>query len=312
MVYKFTIAPKSAIGTPFRSDTLFGHACWTILQHFGKERFDKFSANAKMQKPELIFSDGFPAGWLPRPLLPKKLMNYSTVQERSFYKKVSKRKWVYRQFAENCNWDFLVLDTQKETIPDGYNDTPVSDIQLRNTINRFTGTSQEKNGLFSYERNWYNGIWSNVDIYVSTFWSINELTDFIKKMFEVGYGRDQTIGLGAVEIVTAPIQVSFQAIGESEYYLVLSRCVPDSSVVMQNSFFQIEPKYGKVWSGFETKNPFKKAILQIVPGSVLQIKSASETAGRVLIDIHDDNSIFENCMTVLYPIPDAVIKEYSI
>ena len=80
---------------------------------------------------------------------------------------------------------------------------------------------------------------------------------------------------------------------------------------MKESFYQIEPKYGKVWSGFDTGNPFKKPIIQMVPGSVLKVKSGSETAGQVMENIHDDSRIVENCMTVLYPVPEKIVKEYS-
>lgn len=311
MVYKFTIAPEGAIGTPFRSDTLFGHACWTMLYKYGDDRFESFRTNAAEQKPELVFSDGFPSGWLPRPLIPKRLSDSVSVQQRALLKKISKRKWVLRQSAENCNWDFSELDSQLTVIPDGYSDTPVSDIELRNTIDRFTGTSLESNGLFSYERNWYHGIWSKVDIYVSTSWSSDELTDFLHKMFEIGYGRDQTVGLGKLRIDTEPLDANFPARDKCEYYLSLSRCVPDNSVSIKDSFYQIETKYGKVWSGFDTVNPFKKPIIQIVPGAVLKVKFESETAGQVLENIHDNSRIVENCMTVLYPVPERIVKEYS-
>jgi CRISPR-associated protein Csm4 len=311
MVYKFTIAPEGAIGSPFRSDTLFGHACWTMLYKYGNDRFESFRTNAAEQKPELVFSDGFPSGWLPRPLIPRKISDSVSVQQKAMLKKKSKLKWVFRQSAENCNWDLSELDNQATVNSGGYSDMPVSDIQLRNIIDRFTGTSLESNGLFSYERNWYHGIWSKVDIYVSTEWSPEELTDFLYKMFEVGYGRDQTVGLGKVKIDTEPGEANFPSSDKCEYYLSLSRCVPDSSVSMKDSFYQIEPKYGKVWSGFDTENPFKKPIIQIVPGSVLKVKSKSETAGQVLDGIHDNSRIVENCMTVLYPVPETIVKEYS-
>jgi CRISPR-associated protein Csm4 len=311
MVYKFTIAPEGAIGTPFRSDTLFGHACWTMLYKYGDDRFESFRTNAAEQKPELVFSDGFPSGWLPRPLLPKRIPDDLTAQEKKSLKKVSKRKWVFRQYAENCNWDLSELDNQAKNVPEGYGDTPVSDIQLRNTIDRLTGTSLEENGLFSYERNWYHGIWSKVDIYVSTRWSCKELTDLLYNMFEIGYGKDQTIGLGKVKIASDPVEAKFPSSDQTEYYLSLSRCVPDGSVSINDSFYQIEPKYGKVWSGFNTDNPFKKRIIQITPGSILKVKSGSETAGKVLENIHDNSEIIENCKTVLYPLPGEIVKEFS-
>ena len=65
MVYKFTIAPEGAIGSPFRSDTLFGHACWTMLYKYGNDRFESFRTNAAEQKPEMVSQMDFLQGGYP-------------------------------------------------------------------------------------------------------------------------------------------------------------------------------------------------------------------------------------------------------
>lgn len=310
MIYKFTITPKGAIGTPFRSDTLFGHACWTFLLNYGKNKFEEFLVNAEMQKPELVFSDGFPSGWLPRPLLPKKPANFTTIKERTLYKQAAKRKWVNRSYAEKNNWEFCKLDNATSNISADYYDAPISDIQVRNTINRLTGTTLEESGLYSYERNWYEGIWNTVDIYVSTNWDSATLKNFLIQMFSIGYGRDQSIGLGAVSITTTPVAADFPSGDSSEgYYLSLSHCIPDKSISIKNSFYQIEPKYGKIWNGFLTDNPFKKPLLQLVPGSVLYCNKSTERAGKVIKGVHDDERVIENCMTILYPLPGLITKE---
>jgi CRISPR-associated protein Csm4 len=309
MIFKITLKPRSAMGTPFRSDTLFGHACWTVLHHEGENRFSEFHASAVEQKPELVFSDGFPEGWLPRPLLPKKLSTFTDSKVRAEHKKAAKRKWVNRQVAEGCGWNLELLDKQAMSVSADYSDSPLAEVQSRNVIDRLTGTSLEEHGLYSYERHWYTGIWKNVSIYISTVWSKETLFAFLKKMFEIGYGRDQTIGLGAIEIGGEPQLASFPQSDGRGYYLSLSHCIPDGSILLKESFFQTNPKYGKVWSGLEHPNPFKKVILQVVPGSVLKTtKESAECAGRVLAGVHDHADIIENCMTVLYPLPDTVIS----
>lgn len=67
MIYKFTISPEGGVGTPFRSDTLFGSACWTMLWYKGENALKEFLGKAEKGEPELVFSDGFPCGYLPIP-----------------------------------------------------------------------------------------------------------------------------------------------------------------------------------------------------------------------------------------------------
>lgn len=313
MIYKFTIAPQGAMGTPLRSDTLFGHACWTLRLHESSDCFSAFMANAKAQKPELIFSDGFPSGWLPRPLSPLTFIKHATREEYASYKKAIKRAYVYTQFAENCNWNITeIAISGKSCIPDNYYDSPQTEAVLHNVIDRVTGTSLDKHGLFSTDKQWYHGIWTEIDIYVSTEWDKVYLTQFIDTLFSVGYGRDQSVGLGAVKIVKKPEIVTFPK-RSTTMYLSLSRTIPCTNVNIDASFYQIETKYGKVWRGLEQqKSPFKKPMLQMVPGSVLKCTTNAVVAGSVVTGIHDNEEVIENCMTILYPLPETVMEGVSV
>lgn len=307
MIYKFTITPQGAVGTPFRSDTLFGHACWTMRMYEKKERFDKFIENAAEQKPELVFSDGFPSGFLPRPLMPLEQIKFDSKEQYDTFKKRSKQMWIKKDELNECNSIQWILDSSHDT-GEEYKNSPMQQAVLHNVIDRFTGTSLSANGLYAQNQLWFEGIWENIDIYVVTEWSREQLSDFILKLFEIGYGRDQTAGLGKIEIKSFPEKETFPNI-ETEWFLSLSRAVPCSSVNIEKSFYQIEPKYGKVWSGLEKQNhPFKKVILETVPGSVLKMNKNTETAGKVLKEIHDNSSVIENCMTILYPIPQEVVE----
>lgn len=308
MIYKFTIAPRGAVGTPFRSDTLFGHACWALRLNESADKFKSFLNNASEQNPELVFSDGFPHGWFPKPLIPVKNID---IKDYSNNKVLSKRSLVNKSIAEKCNWD--IDNIYKETISlineqHDYYDRPLEKPLLRNVIDRTTGTSLAVNGLYSTDQFWYDGIWEKIDIYVSTLWDQAKLCSFIETMFSIGYGRDQTVGLGAVDIIDKPVVISFPE-NNGNWYLSLSHAVPCNNIDLKESFYQIETKYGKVWSGLEnSKSPFKKVIIQSIPGSVFKLNSKSATAGRVLKNVHDNSDVIENCMTILYPLPQTAIK----
>jgi CRISPR-associated protein Csm4 len=309
MIYKFTIAPKGAMGTPLRSDTLFGHACWTLRLHESRDRFTAFMSNAKAQKPELIFSDGFPSGWLPRPLVPVIMDKSSNRELYSVYKQAVKRSWVSMQYAEVCSWNILecALKSARDNAY-SYSDNPETEAVLHNVIDRVTGTSLDKHGLFSTDKQWYHGIWKEIDIYVSTEWDKEYLAQFIDTLFAIGYGRDQSVGLGSVKIVNKPEIVIFPK-RSTTIFLSLSRTIPCANVNIDASYYQIETKYGKVWSGLEQqKSPFKKPMLQMVPGSVLKCSANTVVAGSIVTGIHDNEEVIENCMTILYPLPETIME----
>jgi CRISPR-associated protein Csm4 len=304
MIYRFTIKPQGAGGTPFRSDTLFGHACWTISFTESQTRFDEFLQNAREQKPELIFSDGFPSGFLPCPLFPIATINGADPDDQRKHKKFAKQKWVRRTKAEQLKWQ-LDISVIEESVD--YANFPFERENLHNVIDRMTGTSLAENGLFPTNEIWYTGIWETLDIFIATSWDKDQLNSFLVKMFESGYGRDQSVGLGAVEIAKPAVPETFPSI--SGCAVSLSRMVPDKSIDLEKSFYELETKYGKVWSGLGSAYPFKKPILQTIPGSVFYGSSIGETGGRVLTNIHDTTSVVENCMGIFYPLPAGVYNE---
>src|SRR5262249_26790768 len=70
LTYRATLRPRSATRSPWQADTLFGHLCWLIRYDEGAAARDGFRAHYRRRAPPVLFSDGFPNGWLPCPLLP--------------------------------------------------------------------------------------------------------------------------------------------------------------------------------------------------------------------------------------------------
>lgn len=303
MVYRFTIEPKGAMGTPFRSDTLFGHACWCIRLHDGTEALAQFLDAARRGQPELVFSGGFPHGYLPRPLIPSATRLPQSLEEAKLAKKKKKAAWVRAEKVLKGNW---LEDDDYAEQPKA---TPSKHALLKNTINRLTGSSLEKNGLFTTEDTWYTDGWRMVDIYVYTSWEKQKLDDFIQKLFSQGYGRDQTRGLGQVTLIKAPEPIQFKKTPQSSCFMALSHCLPCDSIVLEKSAYVPEPKFGKVWNGLEGTNPFKKPLLQTVPGSVFYTREDKGIYGRVIDDVRPDADgprVMENCMTIPVFLPTEV------
>lgn len=71
MLLKYKIKPISPVITPFMSDTFFGHFCWALAFHKGESYLTDFLKLYEDEKiAPVLFSSAFPAGFLPRPVLP--------------------------------------------------------------------------------------------------------------------------------------------------------------------------------------------------------------------------------------------------
>src|SRR5208337_1708500 len=75
--YTVEVELKSPIITAFQADTIFGHICWAIrfIRWDGSEDGDGLKEfldlyDNRGQGPPLLVSDGFPKGYLPKPVLP--------------------------------------------------------------------------------------------------------------------------------------------------------------------------------------------------------------------------------------------------
>lgn len=68
-VYKIIYQIKSPVITPFHADTVFGHFCWAIKYIKGEGYLIDFLKLYDIQSPPLILSNGFPANFLPKPVL---------------------------------------------------------------------------------------------------------------------------------------------------------------------------------------------------------------------------------------------------
>ena len=68
MLYRITIKPISSFVSKLQSDTFFGAFCWSYKYLYGDEQLEIFLDECLQGKPKVIFSNAFPAGYLPVPL----------------------------------------------------------------------------------------------------------------------------------------------------------------------------------------------------------------------------------------------------
>ncbi len=206
------------LGTPLHSGTLFGHLCWAWreLESAGDPALP-FSLERWLERlPEAPFliSDGFPAGWLPRPLLdpaPRAPLPVEHDRRREFMDAAKRRRKARLMRIE----DFLRL--RAELSPQALEDAPgeadpehgVRDHLIRaslphNRIDRRTGHTLEEGGLYFLSEFWPDPERNAWDVYVETELEAAALQRLFEHVGQCGYGRDVTWGRGRFRASVAP------------------------------------------------------------------------------------------------------------
>ncbi len=205
LTLKLTIKPKTAFGTPLHSDTLWGHFCCSFAEMEGEEELEKI-INHDASMPFLSFSDAFPAGKLPVPLIEPSGIpdDIEYKDQKKIKKKTLINSSVMIKKRNNLTFSDLIREIHKEikseeSQTNNKNQTVYKKSRVRTAINRVSGSSLEGN-LFEIDETWYS---TDLDIYCLLD------TDIItKEKFEMimeyigdsGYGKDSSVGLGRFKI----------------------------------------------------------------------------------------------------------------
>lgn len=272
------IRPKSAFGTKLKGDTLFGHLCWAILHRDSENRLSSLLDGYTGGRPFAVVSDAFPAGYLPRPVLPGHWFREVPNADR---KTVKKRAWLPMDQFYTPIEEWLMHCLPASTIPGG---DAEENPQPHNTLNRHTGTTGE--GEFApYMMNqlWYGSRGHNMreglkepaefELFVildESRLKVEELKDLLADVGTVGFGRDASIGLGKYEI-RAFSAFDLPAHENANAWLTLAPCAPQG-LPWQTAYCFYQPftrfgRHGDV--AVHGGNPFKTPVLLADTGAVL-------------------------------------------
>ncbi len=253
-LYKTTLTPTSNFATTIKGDTLFGQICWMIRYAFKNERLELLLSNYEIA-PFLVVSDGFAAGFIPKPSLPSKLLN-----ENSDDKKINRKK-IWLALSAFQNGEFNKAKTDNEI-----NNVLKTKAVIKNSLNYKTFTTDD-NGTFApyAEEEIYL---SPQDIYFlidESRFTIEELKDIFAILSKVGYGKNSSIGKGFFEFSNLEEVKLNQT---SKTFMTLSPAV----LVEQNiktSYYEPFTRFGKHGANLANKNPFKKPLLMANSGAVV-------------------------------------------
>lgn len=256
-LYRFTLTPQSAMGTPLVGDTLFGQLCWAIVHRFGETRLAELLKGYTEQCPFIVISDAFPQGFLPLPMLPSKYWRTQTETDR---KSLKKAQWVKITDAEKNAVKFW----QEYALQANFQFKKENQDQFHNTIDRQTNTTGEGQfAPYSTELTWFNKE-QKFDLYVvldEARFSLDELKTVLNDVGSFGFGRDASIGLGKFHC-EAPQAVNF-AEKNANCYLTLANSAPQGLGLNKvHSYYQITTRFGRHGDMVAlSTNPFKKPII---------------------------------------------------
>lgn len=268
-LYRFTLTPQSAMGTPLVGDSLFGQLCWAIVHKFGKDRLAKLLEGYTKQCPFMVVSDAFPQGFLPLPTLPSKFWETKTVKDR---KTLKKAQWVKIADTEKS----AVKDWQEYALQANFQFKKENQDQFHNTIDRQRNTTGEGQfAPYSTELTWF-GAGQKFDLYIvldETRFSLDELQTVLNDVGSFGFGRDASIGLGKF-CCEDPQAVDF-AQQNANCYLTLANCAPQGlGLSKDRSYYQITTRFGRHGDIHAlSTNPFKKPIILAKPAAIFTPES---------------------------------------
>jgi len=311
--YTIEITLESPIITSFQSDTIFGHLCWAIrfLYQNGENKLREFLETYNQEGiPPLLVSNGFPTGYLPKPVIPpitqdeldmfvgreNRIANSFKIKTIKKLTLIPKGDFVQLQMGTitpltlfqnmHGSYDTIMKDLTNEQ----------SMVVQHNTVNRMEG--KVKRGLYAQEETFFDLNAGKFVIYLKTyFFSREELKKIFTFIGEGGFGRDKSTGKGYFTFEVNE-GIDLQEAQNPNAFMTLSSFIPKENDPVEG-YYQTILKYGKL-GGLYAKgtpevngNPFKKPLIMFSAGSVFYDKEyrTGKPYGMLLDDVHHNKGI---------------------
>ena len=295
--YRIIIKPTGPIGTPWQSDTLFGHFVWLVAMQEGKAAVQDFLEPFLDREPPFILSDGFPENLLPSPFFDAGIVHFTTMEDYRFQKKVKKAR-----FLPDDRFDFARKEGRiGRGLP---TDEPYYKAEmLHASLNRNTNSTCEGGQLFSTVETYLEKKYKTLSIYVRCRdeWC-ERVSDFFERLSLTGYGRDKSTGIGSFSVEAVDEWRGFAPFDEANGFISLSSYVPDENDPIDGRW-RIRVKRGYLGEQSGSVNPFKRPLIQFEPGATFKTdKIPKPWYGRMVRDIAPGMpEAVQNCYTIAVP-----------
>ncbi len=276
-LYRFTLRLIAPLGTPIVGPTLFGQICWQIVEEAGEDALCAWLANPDQR---YRLSDGFPANFLPRPLVhPRPIPANAFDRLKEIKKRTLVRRDAWLQLRDA--WRDAELEPQ-----DTFKEPRLSRRVAHNHAHRGGQGTLEEGGLYFLEEDWrFANEHCDIDLYVETSEPLAEVRRRLEALGQRGYGRDAGTGRGRWQVLWGE-QDDLLATHPGPRRMSLSRGVLDLEN-MQDALWKLEPHLGRVGPELSLRgiSPFKYPVLLTKPGLTFTPKGPGPW-GRLLTGVH--------------------------
>lgn len=309
--YRAILRPHSATRTPWQADTLFGHLCWLLRYDQGDAALAAFLARYQAGDPPLLFSDGFPGEWLPRPLVPRAPASLADkaagIAAMGQAKREKHIRWVSRSEFHALRRGEPIALPPRPAIGEGQT-------VLKNAINRTTGGTTPIDDLPGGAGNLYNAeeyafsqgagpsrTGLDIAVYVRAAddaWAEQART-LLAQLARGGYGAKKSAGYGHFALESwAPFPDLDAAPPGANGFISLSNWVPAQGDPSEG-YYETLVKYGKLGEELaNSANPFKFPLVLLKAGSCFHAPGPiREWYGRLVERIA--------------PLPDVPVVQYG-
>lgn len=275
-LYRASISLHGAFGTPLSGDTLFGQLCWAAREHLGEDALKKLLDGYTTGRPWLVVSDGFPAGFLPKPTLPQ---SFEPVADTSERKAAKARRWIPAEATDKPLASMLGTAVSDEVAYGG--NKPVDVAQPHNTLNRLSGSTGTGEFAPYTQQQTFFAKGQQMEIYLvldKTCMPLETLQKLLTAVGLQGFGRDASIGLGKFTLnAIEPYQFALNR--DANAGLTLAPCAPQGQAFdADKSYWRVITRFGRHGSSYAlAANPFKTPVLLAATGALFSGgKSSSE------------------------------------
>lgn len=311
--YTIHLTMNSSIITPFQSDTIFGHICWAV--HHLKWDLEENRLEALLKEydaepsvPPLLISNGFPKGYLPKPILPPIKQD----EIDSLVIKTDKNVELSYRIKAIKNLEYILKNHLKNLLKKGLSNLNLFEILFsnydiykeiihrkthtvqRNTINRIYSTVTQ--GLYT-DREWFFTPETNkYEIYLKTnYFTYEDLCRIFDFISIQGFGKNKSSGKGAFSYEIKE-GMDIPESDNPNAFMTLSSYIP-RQIDPTKGYYHILHKFGKLAGSHRStlpetgKNPFKVPLIMLSAGSVFKDTgfTSQKTYGALLDNVHRKN-----------------------
>ena len=267
-LHRATLALHTPLGTPLAGDTLFGQLCWALREAAGEAELRRRLDGYTEGRPWLVVSDGFPAGYLPRPTLPQHFA--APTDDPKQRKAARKQRWIP---VDRTGAALAALLASAVDDAVAYGSAPRQAVQAHNTLDRLTGTTGE--GAFAPYTvpQSFHAAGQRIDLYLvldSERIGAEEAGALLTALGGSGFGRDASAGLGKFTLeALAPAAFAVPA-GAGAWWTLAPCAPPGLGYAGPKSYWRVLTRFGRHGNALAlTGKPFKTPVLLAATGAVV-------------------------------------------